>query len=100
MSASIYTTSFSYMGKVENDGTVFGSMTDYLGIVDKDHRVYDASKNYMGYADRDGSIYDSGHGYMGKIENEWLYDISNQVVGRVDGSPRRMAAAAYFLLLR
>ena len=100
MSAKIYDISHSYIGEVQNDGTVATYSNSYVGKVDRDERVYDYCSKFMGYVDRNGRIYDDSYGYMGRIENEWVYDTSEQMVAQIDGSPRRMAAAAYMLLLR
>lgn len=77
---SYRSSSGSYMGKVESDGTIRNS-----------------SNSYVGKIERDGTIRNSSNSYVGKIESDGtVRDASNRNVGSARGIDRKYAAVIFF----
>ena len=96
---TIRNSSGSSVGKFDSDGTIRNSSGSSIGKIDRDGTIRNSSGSSIGKLDSDGTVRNSSGSSIGKVENDGtVRNSSGSSIGRAQGIPREWVAAYFFFV--
>ena len=94
---TIRNSSGSSVGRFDSDGTIRNSSGSSIGKIDKDGTIRNSSGSSIGRLDSDGTVRNSSGSSIGKVESDGtVRNSSGSSIGKAQDIPKEWVAAYFF----